>query len=166
MAEKRRLMSEPATEKKTTDLLGYATGVGAVEGVEPVWTRPYLKADIEELDILILDAEQDGDEPEAERLRTKRLETVKALRESRVIVRLRGLSPSKAKELVKEAEALGLDENDGWLFVLANQIVSPAWDYDKLKELQESVNPQLQRLVERSQELNLQAGRDVFTVPL
>ena len=166
MAEKRRLMSEPASEKKTTDLLGYATGVSAVEGVEPVWTRPSLKGDIEELDILILDADQDGNEGEAERLREKRRATVQELRDSRVLVRLRGLSPTKASELIEEAKKKGLDESDGWLLILANQIVSPAWDYDKLKELQASINPQLQRLVVRAQELNLESGRDVFTVPL
>lgn len=166
MAEKRRLMSEPATEKKTTDLLGYATGVGAVEGVEPVWERPYLKGNIDELDLLIVDAQQDKDTVEEQRLRDKRREAVLELRKSRVMVRLRGLSPSKANELVKEAEEQGLDENDGWLFILAHQIVSPAWDYKKLKELQKDINPQLQRLIGRAQELNLDAGREVFTVPL
>ena len=167
MAEKRRLMSDPATPKKQEpDLLGYAAGVSTVEGVEPVWTRPNLKGDIEELDILILDAQQDGDTAEEERLRKKRTETVQALRDSRVLVRLRGLTPSKAAELVEEAKKNGLDEDDGWLYILAQQIVAPAWDYKQILELRETINPQIQRLVARSQELNLESGRSVFTVPL
>lgn len=166
-SEKRRLMSEPAT-KETADLVGFATGVSAAERVVPVFLAGALDAELNLLDIAVADAKEDGDVAEVERLQDERRALVQKIRkESRVLVRLRGLSPSKAAELVEEAKERGLSDDDGWYFLLANQIVSPTgWDFEALKEMRDKHNPEIQALIAAAQELNLQARRGGWTVPL
>lgn len=151
--EERPLMSEPGK----FDMALWASGVKPIKRSVTLYQRLDLMAERDELGGELQLARAQGDETKADAILTRIDQLTVEMEQTSILVTLQGITPSKFSEVLKEAETKSYikEADEVQLWIVANQVVEPEGiTYEVLKDLNELMPAQIQRLCETVNQIN------------